>query len=77
MSQLWDTDVLVNAVIREIKVNLSEVSAWQKGTFLSLDVNPKDAIKIFCGDVPLFEGVMGRHGDHVVVRVEGKAEKDG
>ena len=77
MSQLWETNVSVSAVIKEKKVNLSDVSAWQKGSFLPLDIAPTEPIKIFCGDVPLFEGVMGRHDDHVVVKIEGKAEKNG
>ena len=77
MSQLWETDVSVSAVIRETTVNLSDISAWQKGSFLPLEIAPTDSIKVFCGDVPLFEGIMGRHNDHVVVKIEGKAEKNG
>ena len=77
MSQLWETNVPVSAIIKETTVNLSDVSAWQAGSFLSLDVMPTDPIKVFCGDVPLFEGVMGRHNDHIVVKIEGKAEKNG
>ena len=77
MSQLWETNVSVSAVIKEKKVNLSDVSAWQKGSFLPLEIAPTEPIKVFCGDVPLFEGVMGRHDDHVVVKIEGKAEKNG
>ena len=77
MSQLWETNVPVSAVIKETTVNLSDVSTWQKGSFLPLEVSPRDSIKVFCGDVPLFEGIMGRHNDHVVVKIEGKAEKNG
>lgn len=77
MSRLWETDVEVQAVIKETVVNLSDVSSWQKGSFLPLEITPKDNVTIFCGDVPLFEGIMGRHDDYIVVKVEGKAEKNG
>ena len=77
MSQLWETDVEIKAVLKETEAKLSDVSTWHKGSFLPLDMAPQDPVNIFCGDVPLFKGIMGRHDDHVVIKVEGKAEKDG
>ena len=77
MSQLWETDVEIKAVLKETEAKLSDVSAWQKGSFLPLDIMPQDTINIFCGDVPLFKGIMGRHDEHVVIKVEGKADKNG
>ncbi len=77
MSQLWETDVEIKAVLKETDAKLSDVSAWQKGSFLPLDILPQDMVNIFCGDVPLLKGTMGRHDDHVVIRVEGKADKNG
>ena len=77
MSQLWETDVEIKAVLKETEAKLSDVSSWQKGSFLPLEITPQDQGNIFCGDVPLFRGSMGRQEDHVVIRVEGKAEKDG
>ena len=77
MSQLWETDVDVHAVLKETQAHLSDVSSWQKGSFLPLDMSPQDQVTVFCGDVPLFKGAMGRRDDHVVIRIEGKAEKNG
>ncbi len=77
MSQLWETDVEIKAVLKETTAKLSDVSSWQKGSFLPLDITPQEQVNIFCGDVPLFKGSMGRHEDHVVIKVEGKAEKNG
>lgn len=77
MSQLWETDVDVHAVLKETQAHLSDVSSWQKGSFLPLDMCPQDPVTVFCGDVPLFKGAMGRRDDHVVIRIEGKAEKNG
>ncbi|MBE6444083.1 MAG: flagellar motor switch protein FliM [Alphaproteobacteria bacterium] len=76
MSQLWETDVEIKAVIKETEARLSDISAWQKGSFLPLEITPCENISIFCGDVPLFQGSMGRKEDTVVIKIEGKAEKN-
>ena len=75
MSQLWETNVEVKAVIKETTALLSDVSAWQKGSFFPLEITPNENISVLCGDVPLFNGVMGRKEDNVVVKINGKAEK--
>lgn len=77
MSQLWETNVDIHAVLKETSIHLSDVSGWQKGSFLPLDMAPQDQVTVFCGDVPLFNGALGRHEDRVVIRIEGKAEKNG
>lgn len=75
MSQLWDTNVEVKAVIKETTALLSNISSWKKGSFFPLEIAPTDDISVLCGDVPLFNGVMGRKEDNVVVKINGKAEK--
>ena len=77
MSQLWDTEVEIKAVLKEKDIKLADISAWEKGSFLPLEIPPHEQVSIVCGDVPLFKGAMGRKSDHIVIKVEGKAEKDG
>ena len=77
MSQLWDTDVEIQAVLKEKVIKLGEMSAWEKGSFLPLEMSPHEKVNVVCGDVPLLEGIMGRKDDHIVIKVEGKAENDG
>lgn len=77
MEQLWDTEVEINAVLREIEVKFGEIAAWDKGSFLPLDMSPNEDITMLCGDVPLINGSMGRKSNHVVIKVKGKAEKNG
>lgn len=77
MSRLWDTEVEVKAILKEIKTSLSDVSVWEKGAFFPLDIAPDDNVTIYCGDVPLFNGNMGRKDKNIVIRVNGKAEKNG
>lgn len=76
MSRLWDTDVEVKAILKETKALLSTISKWEKGSFFPLEISPNDNVKIYCGDIPLFEGNMGRRDKHIVIRIQGKAEKN-
>ena len=75
MSQLWETNVEVKAVINETTTLLSNVSSWEKGSFFPLEISPTEDISILCGDVPLFNGIMGRKENNIVVKINGKAEK--
>mgnify|MGYP000761274140 FL=1 len=77
MEQLWDTEVEINAVLRDVEVKFGEISGWEKGSFLPLDMSPHEDITLLCGDVPLIVGSMGRKSNHVVIKVKGKAEKNG
>ena len=77
MEQLWETEVEINAVLKEKKVSLGEISKWQKGSFLPLDMEPHDDITLICGDVSLIRGSMGRKEDNIVIKVKEKAEKNG
>lgn len=77
MSQLWETEVEISAVLKETSIKLGEISTWEKGSFLPLDMHPSEKVSIVCGDVPLLDGSMGRKSNHIVIKVEGKAEKNG
>lgn len=76
MSQLWETEVEVKAVLKETGIRLADISSWEKGSFLPLDITAAEPVNIVCGDVSLLKGTMGRKADHIVIRIDGKAEKD-
>ena len=77
MEELWDTEVEIRAVLKERTVNLGEIAGWEKGSFLPLEMAPHEDVTLICGDVPLLYGSMGRKADHIVIKVKGKAEKNG
>ena len=77
MSQLWETDIEVKAVLKEKDITLAEIASWEKGSFLPLDIPPQEEVTIVCGDVPLFKGAMGRKDNNIVIKVDRKAEKNG
>ncbi|MDR1026500.1 MAG: flagellar motor switch protein FliM [Lactobacillus sp.] len=77
IEELWNTDVEIKAILKETKVKLGEISKWEQGSFLPLEIAPTEDITMICGDVPLIKGSMGRKGHHVVIKVKDKAEKNG
>ena len=77
MSQLWDTDVEVKAVLKEKEIKLADISSWTQGSFLPLEITPQENVTIVCGDVALFKGIMGQKDNHIVIKVDRKAEKNG
>ena len=77
IEQLWETDVELQAILKEKVVTLGEIAKWDKGSFLPLDMYPHDDVTLICGDVPLFTGSMGRKEENVVIKIKGKAEKNG
>ena len=77
IEELWNTDVEIKAILKEKRVKLGEISKWEKGSFLSLDITPEEDITLICGDVALIKGSMGRKGGSVVIKVKDKAEKNG
>lgn len=76
MGQLWETEVEIKAVLKETGIRLAEISSWEKGSFLPLDITAAEPVNIVCGDVSLLKGTMGRKDEHIVIRIDGKAEKD-
>ena len=75
VEELWDTELDIQACLKELQVDLGTIAKWEKGSFLDLEMNKNSDISLICGDVPLLSGTMGRKGDKIVITVKGKAEK--
>ena len=69
-SELWQTDVPLRAVLDEQTMSLNEVLNLQEGQFVQLNAAPDANIKLYCGEVPMFTGRIGRKGNVVAVQVE-------
>lgn len=76
VEELWNTQIELKACLKEKIVNLGEIAKWEPGSFLNLEMESGADIDIFCGDVPLLSGIMGRKGEKIVIKVKGKAEKN-
>ncbi len=77
VSELCDTDVELEAVLKTKPISLGDVSKWEKGSFLDLDMSVHDDVNVICGDIPLFVAEIGRKTDNIVVKLKGKVEDNG
>ncbi|WP_119419429.1 flagellar motor switch protein FliM [Desertibaculum subflavum] len=69
-TQLWATEVEIEAVLDEQVMMLSEVMALEVGTTIMLNSAPDSSIMLRCGEVDIVTGRMGRAGGRVAVRVD-------
>lgn len=74
-SELWQTDVSLGAVLDEVSLPLHEVLNWKVGSQIMLNARPEGLVQLRCGEVPMFQGRMGRRKGAIAVRVEGEAPK--
>ena len=76
VEELWDTEIELKASLKEMSIDLGEIAKWKKGSFLDLDMSKNADIALYCGDVPLLIGTMGRKSDKIAIKIKGKAPKD-
>lgn len=69
-TELWRTNVELEAVLDELPMSLNDVMSLEVGQTLLLNVGPEARIELRCGGVGLLAGRMGRIGHQVAVRVE-------
>ncbi len=70
-TELWSTNVELEAVLDEMPMSLNDVMNLEVGQTLLLNVGPDARIELRCGGVGLLGGRMGRIGHQVAVKVEG------
>jgi flagellar motor switch protein FliM len=75
--ELWQTEVSLRAVLDEVELTLGDVLNWKVGDFLPLNVTPDSKVSLRCGDVKMFHGPMGRKNEHIAVRIQNKAARQG
>jgi flagellar motor switch protein FliM len=69
-SELWSTNVDVEAVLEEQVLSLKDVMDLQIGQILMLSSTPNSPVQLRCGGVPLLTGKMGKVGQQIAIRVE-------
>ncbi len=69
-SELWQTDMPVEAVLGEVILPLKDVIDWRPGTMIELPTLPSSSIKIRSGEIGLFTGKMGQRNDHIAIKLD-------
>lgn len=74
-TEIYGAEIEVDAVLFEREMSLAQMLDLKVGQTLLFDVGPKDPVTIKCGGVTMTEGVMGRVGENISVRVSKNLKK--
>ena len=68
--QLHGTEVELDVVLDETVMSLNDVMSLKVGSRIVLNAGPGGSVQLRCGNIPLFDGRVGRRKDQVAVRIE-------
>jgi flagellar motor switch protein FliM len=69
-TELWSTNVDIEAVLDEQVMSLRNVMELEVGATVVLNTGPSSSVELRCGGVPLLAGRMGRLGSNIAIRVD-------
>jgi flagellar motor switch protein FliM len=69
-TELWSTDVQIEAVLDEQVMSLRDVLNLQPGHTVMFNASPNSPVELRCGGVPMVSGRMGRVRGRIAVRVD-------
>jgi flagellar motor switch protein FliM len=69
-TELWQTDVDIEAVLDQQTLTLAQVMDFKVGTTMMLNSKPETLVDLRCGGVSLLSGRMGRKGQKIAIRIE-------
>ncbi|GEO81797.1 flagellar motor switch protein FliM [Pararhodospirillum oryzae] len=70
--EMWSTEVEMEAILDEINMPLNRILNLRVGSQIMFNATPDSTVQLRCGDVPMFEGKMGRKGQNIAIRVDNK-----
>ena len=73
--ELWMTEVDLEAVIDTQIMKLADVFDLEVGSRIMFGTSPDDSIELHCGEVPMYTGRMGRKGQQIAIRIEGRIDR--
>ncbi len=73
--ELWKTYVPTEAVLDEQTMRLNDIFDLKVGSRFMLNATPDSPVRLQCGEVPLYLGIMGRSADHIAVKIEERIYK--
>jgi flagellar motor switch protein FliM len=76
-SELWATNVDLEAVLDEQVTSLDKIMKLNVGDTLILNADPVSPVEVRCGGIPMLLGTMGRSGNQIAIRVDKTLKKLG
>ncbi len=69
-SEIWATNVQLEAVLEERLMPLGDVMDLQVGQTVMLECTPQSPVSLRCGGIDLTTGIMGQKEDRIAIRVD-------
>lgn len=69
-TELWSTDVEIEAVLDEQVMTLGQVMALEVGKTIMFNATPESVVMMRCGGISMVEGRMGRMGNNIAVKID-------
>jgi flagellar motor switch protein FliM len=76
-SELWHTDIDLQAYLDEFVMPLNDVINWKVGSRIVLNATPRSSVEMRCGKIPMFRGNMGRKGNGIAIRIDKRIRRPG
>jgi len=73
--ELWLTEIDLEAVVDQQIMRLSDVFNLKIGSRIMFSATPDSLVSLQCGNVPMYSGKMGRKGNQIAIKIEGKSAK--
>lgn len=75
-TQLWSTNLELQAILDEHQAPLSRVMNLKVGDTILLNSRPDSEVEMRCGQIPVAKAAIGRKGHHVAVRINKALTKE-
>ncbi|MCH8187566.1 MAG: flagellar motor switch protein FliM [Proteobacteria bacterium] len=75
-SELWTTEIEIEAVLDETRMTLRQVMEFEPGTTIMFNSTRESKVELRCGGVGLMLGSMGRVGNTLAIQVTGRMGQD-
>ena len=69
-TELWATEVDIQAVLDEQEMSLNEILKMEVGDTVMLNASPSSPVVLRCGGIGMVSGKMGRSGQNIAVKVD-------
>jgi flagellar motor switch protein FliM len=76
-TELWSTDVEIEAVLDRQTMPLGKVMDLKIGDTVMFNATPESLVRLDCGGIPMATGTMGRSRSQIAVRVERQLRQSG
>ncbi|MCR9212460.1 MAG: flagellar motor switch protein FliM [Proteobacteria bacterium] len=69
-TELWSTEVDIQAVLDDKEMSLSEILSMEVGDTIMFNATPDSPTVLSCGGISMGSGKMGRSGQNIAVKVD-------